>query len=183
MNPRNKKFPPNNEINLSRFQLTHEQIKDFKLIISGLESIDNELNTLNSLNIDKRADGQYSERSKKGKDANRRIEELEGARTELWVKKAKYLDKQNKFSTFRFTKNIFNKAILNSITLSIIFTVICLFLVSEEVAKFYGYINISLFVIFSIILFSLFFEKVQKQEEDLHDMVYKYYQNNQKIDS
>ncbi len=176
----NKKIPSNEIINLSRFQLNPEQIADFQIIISGLKKIKDELNELNSLDIDRRADGGYSERSRKGKEANARIKELESARSALKIKEAEYMERQNKFSSIRFTKNIFDKTILNSIILSIVFTVVILFFVSKEFAVFYGYINLSLFIVLSLILFFFLFGKLEKQEESLHDMVYEYYKNGQK---
>lgn len=175
--PLNKKLPPNNEIVLSRFQLSKEQLIDFKKMAKQFKEIENEENNINALDIDRRADGKYSERSKKGKEANARLEQLKKAKFGLWLKKAEYMDKQNKFSSFRFAKNIFDKSVLNSIVLSIIFTVITVFFVSKEIAIYYGYINLLLFVMFSIILFFIFISKFEKQEEELYDTVYDYYLN------
>jgi len=176
----NKLFPSNKKIKLSRFQLSAEQLKEYKTIVSGLKQIDEESDYLNSLDLERRKDGKYSERSRKGKQTNARLMELKSATTALILKKYKIEAKLDRFTSYRHWKDLIDKSILNSMISSVFLTIIALYFLPQKIAVYYGYINILLFVVLVFILFWPSEFKAERAEVELNNIVHNYYLNDQK---
>ena len=106
-----KYFPRNEGVDISRFDLSDEVLKEFLAHDKEWDVVLSELQQLKSLDLNKRKDGKYSEKSIKGKKANERIKELDRKHIICRCEDASFLEGVDKFSILRTIRELLQNVV------------------------------------------------------------------------
>ena len=96
-----KQFPVNENVDLSRFDLSMQEQEAYVNYMTDQEQYDREKREILEQDLPKNKDGSYSERSRAGKAANAKLRELRGRHTRLLLKKYELLERVGDFTFYR----------------------------------------------------------------------------------
>ena len=173
-----KYFPENESVDISRFDLSSDELKAFLAHDKAWNGVLSELQHLKSLDLNKRKDGKYSEKSLKGKRANERIAELDRKHITYVCEDASFLKGVDKFSIRRTIRELLQ---------NVVFCILIFMLVSIVFVQVYFKVPISIFGIINVVSVSILsfvsvfytFGAAEKKANELENMVRERYVNGQ----
>jgi Ca2+/Na+ antiporter len=183
-----KYFPRNENVDISRFDLSGEVLKAFLAHDKEWGVVLSELQQLKSLDLNKRKDGKYSEKSIKGKKANERIKELDRKDIVYRCEDASFLGGVDKFSIFRMIRELLQNVVFCILVymlalivlVQVYFNVpVSIFGITNVPVSIFGIMNVAFISILSFLSVLFTLGTAQDNANKLYKMVRERYVNGQ----